>query len=106
MKVSDCSGVAMGVLSYNKDDIAHLASMIRSPSFQLKLWASVQAHGYDTIVMGASFRNKGEIEQLAGIDNITISPGLLEELEGCKEALPRQLSPDMGKQQCDDEVSV
>ena len=37
-------------------------------------------HGYKTIVMGASFRNIGEIEQLNGCDRLTISPGLLEEL--------------------------
>lgn len=37
-------------------------------------------HGYNTIVMGASFRNTEEIRQLAGCDRLTISPGLLEEL--------------------------
>ncbi|AXR07527.1 transaldolase [Salinimonas sediminis] len=37
-------------------------------------------HGYDTIVMGASFRNIGEIQALAGCDRLTISPALLEEL--------------------------
>ncbi|MGQ8364848.1 transaldolase [Glaciecola sp. 1036] len=38
-------------------------------------------HGYDTIVMGASFRNTGEIIALAGCDRLTISPQLLQELE-------------------------
>jgi len=37
-------------------------------------------HNYKTVVMGASFRNIGEIEELAGCDRLTISPGLLEEL--------------------------
>ena len=37
-------------------------------------------HGYKTVVMGASFRNIGEIQQLAGCDRLTISPALLEEL--------------------------
>jgi transaldolase len=37
-------------------------------------------HGYDTVVMGASFRTRGQIEALAGCDRLTISPQLLEEL--------------------------
>ncbi len=38
-------------------------------------------HGYETVVMGASFRNTGQIEALAGCDRLTISPKLLEELD-------------------------
>ncbi|KPA53409.1 transaldolase [Photobacterium lucens] len=38
-------------------------------------------HGYNTVVMGASFRNTGEILELAGCDRLTISPQLLQELE-------------------------
>lgn len=48
-------------------------------------------HGYDTIVMGASFRNTGEIEQLAGCDRLTISPQLLQELHDDDGELPRVL---------------
>jgi len=51
-------------------------------------------HGYETVVMGASFRNAGEIEALAGCDRLTISPGLLEELASDNEALPQRLSAD------------
>ena len=51
-------------------------------------------HGYDTVVMGASFRNTGEIEQLAGCDRLTISPQLLEELSQDQTELSRKLSPD------------
>lgn len=50
-------------------------------------------HHYTTIVMGASFRNKEEIEQLAGCDRLTISPQLLEELSKDNENLERKLSP-------------
>jgi transaldolase len=47
-------------------------------------------HGYKTIVMGASFRNVGEIEELTGCDYLTISPSLLQELEkSTKEFTPR-----------------
>jgi transaldolase len=48
---------------------------------------------YDTVVMGASFRNTGEIEALAGCDRLTISPQLLEELSNDYGQLPRSLSP-------------
>jgi transaldolase len=51
-------------------------------------------HNYDTVVMGASFRNVGEIEALAGCDRLTISPALLEELEGDNGKLERVLSPE------------
>ncbi|KAI5464083.1 hypothetical protein BGZ63DRAFT_502882 [Mariannaea sp. PMI_226] len=47
--------------------------------------------GYNTIVMGASFRNTGEITELAGCDYLTISPGLLEDLLNSNEAVPKKL---------------
>lgn len=48
--------------------------------------------GYDTIVMGASFRNQGEIEELAGCDRLTISPALLERLQNDTGPLAQKLS--------------
>ncbi len=48
-------------------------------------------HGYKTVVMGASFRNTGEIIELAGCDRLTISPNLLEELSGTAGALEVKL---------------
>ena len=48
-------------------------------------------HGYPTIVMGASFRNIGEITELAGCDRLTIAPPLLAELQASNAALPRKL---------------
>ncbi|MGA3081950.1 MAG: transaldolase [Terracidiphilus sp.] len=50
--------------------------------------------GYKTQVMGASFRNIGEICELAGCDLLTISPQLLAELEATAGELPRKLSPE------------
>ncbi|KAI9903609.1 hypothetical protein N3K66_000138 [Trichothecium roseum] len=47
--------------------------------------------GYKTIVMGASFRNVGEITELAGCDYLTISPNLLEDLMNSTEAVPAKL---------------
>ena len=50
--------------------------------------------GYDTIVMGASFRNTGEIRELAGCDRLTISPQLLDELSNSYEPVPTKLKSD------------
>ena len=51
-------------------------------------------YGYDTVVMGASFRNTGEIEQLAGCDRLTISPQLMQALAEDESQLERKLSVD------------
>lgn len=50
-------------------------------------------NNYNTVVMGASFRNIGEIEALAGCDRLTISPQLLQELDQDEGELKRILSP-------------
>ncbi|CEF77134.1 unnamed protein product [Fusarium graminearum] len=47
--------------------------------------------GYNTIVMGASFRNTGEITELAGCDYLTISPNLLEDLLNSSDSVPKKL---------------
>ena len=49
--------------------------------------------GYKTVVMGASFRNIGEITELAGCDLLTIAPKLLAELDSTQGELPRKLDP-------------
>jgi len=49
-------------------------------------------YGYNTIVMGASFRNVGEITELAGCDYLTISPNLLEDLFNSTDKVPQKLS--------------
>ncbi len=56
-----------------------------------KIYRYYKAHGYPTIVMGASFRNTAQIEALAGCDKLTISPDLLEKLESDNGDLPRAL---------------
>jgi len=53
--------------------------------------------GYKTVVMGASFRNIGEITELAGCDLLTIAPKLLAELENTQGDLPRKLDPAKAK---------
>ena len=59
-----------------------------------RIYAWYKKHGYDTVVMGASFRNIGQIQALAGCDRLTISPDLLEKLEHEQSPLPRALSDD------------
>ncbi len=54
--------------------------------------------GYNTEVMGASFRNKGEILSLAGCDLLTISPNLLKELQDSTETVEERLNEDEAKQ--------
>ncbi|MGA8779352.1 MAG: transaldolase family protein, partial [Terracidiphilus sp.] len=62
--------------------------------------------GYKTVVMGASFRNIGEICELAGCDLLTISPQLLGELESTQADLPRKLSPEIAKSQTFERINV
>lgn len=56
-----------------------------------KIFNYYKQHGYKTIVMGASFRNTGEIKSLAGVDFLTISPALLEELRKSTDPVPKRL---------------
>jgi len=56
-----------------------------------RIWQHYKQHGYDTVVMGASFRNTGEVLALAGCDRLTISPDLLAALEQSDEAVERAL---------------
>ncbi len=58
-----------------------------------QIYAYYKAHDIKTVVMGASFRNAGEIEALAGCDRLTISPALIDELAAASGDLPRRLSP-------------
>ena len=48
-------------------------------------------HGFNTVVMGASFRNLGEITELAGCDRLTVAPALLTELENTEGTLDKKL---------------
>ena len=56
-----------------------------------KIYNYYKEYGYKTVVMGASFRNVGEIIELAGCDRLTIAPALLKELQENSTALVRKL---------------
>ncbi len=63
-----------------------------------KIFRYYKERGYPTIVMGASFRNQGEIEALAGCDRLTISPTLLNQLEEDTAPLEQQLHANLPAQ--------
>lgn len=63
-----------------------------------RIYHHYKDHGYNTVVMGASFRNQGEIEALAGCDRLTISPDLMESLAADEGILETQLQAS-GEQQ-------
>ncbi len=57
-----------------------------------RIYAYYKANGYQTVVMGASFRNLSQIEELAGCDRLTISPELLQKLDEDQGVLERKLN--------------
>jgi len=57
-----------------------------------QIFNAYKSHGIATEVMGASFRNVGQITALAGCDLLTISPDLLAQLEACLDPLPKALN--------------
>ena len=63
-----------------------------------EIYAYYKKFGHATEVMGASFRNVGEIQELAGCDLLTISPNLLAELQKSAAPLPRKLSPEIARE--------
>lgn len=75
---------------YTKDEDPGVLSVRR-------IYNYYKQHNYNTVVMGASFRNIGEIEALAGCDRLTISPQLLQELDQDNGTLERVLSPEGAK---------
>ena len=61
-----------------------------------KIYNYYKEHGYKTVVMGASFRNIGEILELAGCDRLTIAPALLKELEESEGVVEEKLKDSNG----------
>lgn len=72
--------------TYNKETDPGVQSVKR-------IYRYYKQYNYTTIVMGASFRNIGQIQALAGCDRLTISPALLAELEQSQDELSPQLKP-------------
>ena len=85
-RILDWYKKAEGRDSYEPDDDPGVISV-------RNIYRLFKAKGFNTIVMGASFRNADEIRALAGCDRLTISPALLEELQADRNELARVLSP-------------
>lgn len=61
-----------------------------------KIYNYYKKFGYSTVVMGASFRNTGQVKALAGCDLLTISPGLLGELSQDHSTIEEMLNVEKG----------
>lgn len=86
-RITDWYKAAEGVEGYAPDEDPGVKS-VRG------IYDYYKSNGIETVVMGASFRNSGQIKALAGCDNLTIAPALLEEMGNEEAELPRVLSPD------------
>ena len=78
-------------------DIAYTAATDPGVVSVGEIYTYYKKFGHTTEIMGASFRNIGEILELAGCDLLTISPNLLEELQGMDVEVPRKLDPEAAK---------
>jgi transaldolase len=98
-KVTLISPFVGRILDWYKKDTGNDYQGADDPGVQsvTKIYNYFKKYGYKTQVMGASFRNIGEIRELAGCDLLTISPKLLEELEATQDDLPRKLDPEKAK---------
>ena len=87
------------ILDWYKKSTGHDYAPAEDPGVQSvqTIYNYFKKFGYKTEVMGASFRNIGEIEELAGCDLLTISPALLGELNGKQGELERKLDPAKAK---------
>jgi transaldolase len=87
------------ILDWYKKDTGKSYEDAQDPGVQsvTRIYNYFKKFGYKTVVMGASFRNIGEIRELAGCDLLTISPQLLTELESTEGELPRKLDPEVSQ---------
>jgi transaldolase len=94
-KVTLISPFVGRILDWYKKDTGKDYQGADDPGVQsvTKIYNYFKKFGYKTVVMGASFRNIGEIRELAGCDLLTIAPHLLEELQATQGDLPRKLDP-------------
>jgi transaldolase len=92
-KVTLISPFVGRILDWYKQDTGKDYQGADDPGVQsvTKIYNYFKKFGYKTVVMGASFRNIGEIRELAGCDLLTIAPKLLEELQETVSDLPRRL---------------
>ncbi len=98
-RIYDWYKASQGVDDIDIDDDPGVASVQRIYDYYKKF-------GYDTQVMGASFRKADQVERLAGCDLLTISPDLLEELQERSGDLERRLDPARAKASDEQKLSL
>lgn len=98
-KVTLISPFVGRILDWYKKDTGKDYQGAEDPGVQsvTRIYNYYKKFGYKTVVMGASFRNIGEITSLAGCDLLTIAPKLLQELDSTEGELKRELDPEKAK---------
>jgi len=98
-KVTLISPFVGRILDWYKKDTGKDYSPAEDPGVEsvTQIYHYYKKFGYKTVVMGASFRNTGEIIELAGCDLLTIAPKLLQELQTTEGTLVRKLNPEASK---------
>jgi transaldolase len=88
------------ILDWHKKTAGHDFAPAEDPGVLSvkEIYSYYKKFGHATEIMGASFRNVGEIQELAGCDLLTISPPLLAELQASTAPLPRKLSPELARE--------
>jgi transaldolase len=96
------------ILDWYKKDTGKEYAGADDPGVQsvTRIYNYFKKFGYKTVVMGASFRNIGEIKELAGCDLLTISPQLLGELESTQGDLPKKLDAKAAKSMNIDRIKI
>lgn len=107
-KVTLISPFVGRILDWYKKDTGRDYQGADDPGVQsvTKIYHYFKKFGYKTQIMGASFRNTGEIRELAGCDLLTISPELLGQLESIREPLPRKLEPEQSKSMAIERLTI
>jgi len=98
-KVTLISPFVGRILDWYKKDTGKDYAPAEDPGVEsvTQIYHYYKKFGYKTVVMGASFRNMGEIVELAGCDLLTIAPKLLQELQTTEGSLVRKLDPETAK---------
>jgi len=98
-KVTLISPFVGRILDWYKKDTGRDFTGADDPGVQsvTEIYHYYKKFGYKTVVMGASFRNTGEIIELAGCDLLTIAPKLLQELQDTEGTLVRKLDPEQSQ---------
>ena len=98
-KVTLISPFVGRILDWYKKDTGKDYTGAEDPGVQsvTTIYNYYKKFGYKTVVMGASFRNIGEITELAGSDLLTIAPKLLAELDASQDTLTKKLDPEKAK---------